>query len=59
MTSDLTIRITIMLNKELAKKLRLSQARLIQKTKKNVTFSKVLNDVVSKGLKNSWAKHDG
>ncbi len=53
MISDFTIRITIMLNKELAKKLRLSQARLIQKTKKNVTFSKVLNDVVSKGLKNS------
>ena len=46
------IRITIMLNKDLEKKLRLLQGKLIQKTRKNISFSKVINDVLGEGLKN-------
>jgi len=41
-----------MLDDEIAKKLRLKQAKLIQKTRKNVSFSFVINDVLDRGLKN-------
>ena len=44
-------RITIMLDDELEKKLRLKQAKLIQKTKNTVSFSQVINEVIQKGLK--------
>jgi len=41
MASD---RITIMIDKEVAKKLRARQADLLKKSNKSVSFSKVLND---------------
>ena len=43
-------RITIMLDNDLAKKLRIKQASLIKKTNKNISFSKVLNDYLRKVL---------
>ncbi len=45
-------RITIMLDDELAKKLRIMQAKLIKESTKSVSFSKVLNETVKQGLKN-------
>jgi len=45
-------RITIMLDDELAKKLRIIQAKLIKESAKSVSFSKVLNETVKQGLKN-------
>ncbi len=45
-------RITIMLDDELAKKLRIIQAKLIKESTKSVSFSKVLNETVKQGLKN-------
>ncbi len=45
-------RITIMLDDELAKKLRILQAKLIKESTKSVSFSKVLNETVKQGLKN-------
>ena len=44
-------RVTIMLDKDLAKKLRLKQAKEIQNNTKSISFSKVLNDVLRKALK--------
>ena len=44
-------RITIMLDDDLAKKLRERQAKLIKDSIKSVSFSRVLNDVLRKGLK--------
>jgi len=46
-----------MLDDELKKKLRLVQAKLIRDSKTNVTFSKVINDVLREGLKTSRTKH--
>ena len=37
-------RITIMLDKDVAKKLRFRQAELLKKSNKSVSFSQVLND---------------
>jgi len=51
-----TIRVTILLDEELAKKLRVRQAKLIAKSKNSVSFSKVLNDVLNDGFKNSRRK---
>ena len=45
------LRITIMLDEDLAKKLRLLQSKLIQERKKSVSFSRVVNDVLGKGFK--------
>jgi len=45
------MRITILLDAEFMKKIRQHQAKLIQKTKKAVSFSKVLNDVLKEGYK--------
>ena len=45
-------RITIMLDDELVKKLRIMQAKLIKESTKSVSFSKVLNEMVKQGLKN-------
>jgi len=42
-----------MIGVELDKKLRLKQAKLIQKTKAGVTFSRVINDVLCECLKKS------
>lgn len=45
------IRITIMLDGELDKKLRVKQAKEITRTNKTCSFSKILNQTVRKGLK--------
>ena len=45
------IRVTIMLDEELAKKLRVRQAKFIAKSKASVSFSKVLNEVLGEGFK--------
>ena len=45
------IRVTIMLDEEFAKKLRVRQAKLISKSKKSVSYSKVLNEVLGEGFK--------
>ncbi len=44
-------RITIMLDKESHKKLRLIQANKIRKTNGSVSLSSVINDAIRKGLK--------
>jgi len=46
----MTARMTIMLDDDLLKKLRLQQAKMIKKSRKGVSLSKVLNDAVRKGL---------
>ena len=46
--------ITIVVSKELQKKLRSLQAKMIKDTKENISFSQVVNDVLKRGLeKNS------
>ena len=45
-------RITIMLDAEFMKKIRLRQAKKIQDSIKSVTFSDTINEVVRAGLKN-------
>ena len=47
----MAIRITIMLDDDLLKKLHEIQAKQIKKSKKSVNFSRVLNEVVRKSLK--------
>lgn len=44
-------RVTIMIDADLDKKLRMIQAKIIQKESTSCSFSKVINDVVRKGLK--------
>lgn len=44
-------RVTIILDDELIKKIRIRQAKLIQKSVKSVSFSKIINDLVRNGLK--------
>lgn len=44
-------RITIVLDDDLVKKLRERQSSLIKKSAKSVSFSRVLNESVRKGLK--------
>ncbi len=44
-------RITIMVDDDLDKKLRLRQAKLIQQTQSSVSYSRVINEVVRKCLK--------
>jgi len=51
------IRISIMLDENLEKKLRELQAKLISKSKKSVSFSQVINEVLDEGLKKRKAKH--
>ena len=46
----LALRVTIMLDEDLAKKLRLLQAKRLKGSSKSISFSKVLNEVVRKGL---------
>ena len=43
-------RITILLDDDLEKKLRIAQAKSIQKTKAAVSFSRILNETVRDGL---------
>ena len=44
-------RITIMVDDDIDKKLRLRQAKLIQQSQSSVSYSRVINDVVRKCLK--------
>ena len=44
-------RITIMLNSEIAKKLRKLQAKKLLETSSTVSFSRIINEVLGKGLK--------
>ncbi len=44
-------RITIMLDDDLDKKLRIKQADLIKKTQESISFSKVINEVVRGKIK--------
>ncbi len=46
-----SVRVTILLDEELAKKLRVRQAKLLTKSKGSVSFSKVLNEVLGEGFK--------
>jgi len=45
-------RITIILDDENLKELRNLQAKMIKESRKSVSFSRVINKVVKKGLKN-------
>ncbi len=44
-------RVTIMIDDDLDKKLRLRQAKLISQEQRSYSYSKVLNDAVRKALK--------
>jgi len=45
-------RITIIIDEDVNKKIRLLQAKLIQNSKQAISFSRVINDVCRDGLKN-------
>lgn len=47
----MTERVTIMLNSEIAKKLRKLQAKKLLETSSTVSFSRIINEVLEKGLK--------
>jgi len=47
----MTKRVTIMIDDDLDKKLRLLQAKQIKESTKSVSFSRVINEVVRNGLK--------
>ncbi len=49
-SKDMAQRITIMLDDDIAKKLRLRQAKLVKISKKSVSFSKVINEVLRSAL---------
>lgn len=51
MNSLLAKRVTIMIDDEIDKKLRLIQAKQISKSSSSVSYSKVLNDAIRKQLK--------
>ena len=44
-------RVTIMINDDLDKKIRLRQAKLIAQDQISCSYSRVLNEIISKGLK--------
>lgn len=44
-------RVTIVLDNDLDKKIRLKQAKLIQTEQKSVSFSRVINEILKKALK--------
>ena len=44
-------RITIVLDSNIAKKLRVLQAKKIMKSTSSVSFSRIINEVLEKGLK--------
>ena len=43
-------RTTIMLNSDIAKKLRILQAKKIKESSSTVSFSRIINEVLEKGL---------
>ena len=47
----MSIRCTVMMDENLAKRIRIIQARLIRETNNSVSFSAVLNDIIKRGLK--------
>lgn len=47
----MAIRITIMLDDDLVKKLRTKQAKLVKKSSKSISFSRVLNDELRQSIK--------
>ena len=49
-SKDMAQRITIMLDDDIAKKLRLRRAKLVKISKKSVSFSKVINEVLRSAL---------
>ena len=51
----MSIRVTIMLDDELASKVRKRQAKLIQQTNESISFSRVINDIIRDGTKNRIA----
>ncbi len=51
MKSSMGQRITIVLDDDLVKKLREKQAKLIKESTKSVSFSRVVNDTLRKGIK--------
>jgi hypothetical protein len=44
-------RVTIMIDDDLDKKLRMIQAKMIQTTSESVSYSKVINEMLKKGIK--------
>ena len=44
-------RVTIMLNSDIAKKLRALQAKTIKESSSTVSFSRIVNEVLEKGFK--------
>jgi hypothetical protein len=44
-------RVTIMIDEDLDKKLRLAQAKKIQQTESSYSYSRVMNDCIRKGLR--------
>ena len=48
----MSVRVTVLLDENVVNKLRLKQAKLIQKEREAVSFSKVLNLTLEQGLKN-------
>ena len=50
-------RITVMIDEDLDKKIRLKQAKIIGRTKCGISFSQVVNETLIKGL-NGNGKHD-
>ncbi len=44
-------RVTIMIDEDLDKKLRLRQAKMIQQEQSSYSYSRVLNDILRKSLK--------
>lgn len=49
---QLSKRITIMLEDEIYKKLRISQSKQIKNSVKSVSFSSVINSILEEGIKN-------
>ncbi len=47
----MAVRITIMLDEELLKKLRIKQAKMLKKNNGSVSLSKVINDSLNDSLK--------
>ena len=47
---EMAKRVTIMIDEDLDKKVRLKQAKLIQKTNKSVSYSQVINEIIRKNL---------
>jgi len=47
----MSVRVTILLDDDLAKSLRRKQGKLLMRSKKNISFSAILNQTLRKSLK--------